>query len=250
MTNAPTRQAPQQGASSITDNNNTNPEILSGPARPAQDLRTSNRLAALAAEINKHHRIGRGMLNGAVYCAQEAGKALIEAKSKVPHGQWLQWLHDNCPHLSDRTARDYMRLVRLGIDEKTATVADLGLRATLKKFAKRHEFPNLSFNGKPGIIWLTGARDGDDMLFWTRDGVSTNSVITAADPKQAWVLKEPATEINIPIAVLAKQCGIADVKFQIVITPTSPAPEDIAMWCTVLDEYRRYLDSHAAEALA
>jgi hypothetical protein len=36
---------------------------------------------------------------------------LIEAKSRVRHGEWLSWLEANCP-LSDRQARNYMRLAR------------------------------------------------------------------------------------------------------------------------------------------
>ena len=42
---------------------------------------------------------------------RRAGKMLIEAKSQLPHGEWLPWLKAHF-RLSHETARTYMRLAR------------------------------------------------------------------------------------------------------------------------------------------
>jgi Protein of unknown function (DUF3102) len=42
--------------------------------------------------------------------AIEAGTLLIQAKEKVPRNTWMAWLQENCPAVSDRTARLYIQL--------------------------------------------------------------------------------------------------------------------------------------------
>jgi Protein of unknown function (DUF3102) len=84
-----------------------------------------NRLAVLAAEVRTAHA---GVLDAAKTVAErsvEAGKALIEAKSLVKHGEWLPWLKDHC-QISERTAQLYMHVAKLGLDSQT--VAEIGLR--------------------------------------------------------------------------------------------------------------------------
>lgn len=66
--------------------------------------------------------------------AIEAGQLLIEAKSLVQHGQWEQWLTDNC-QVAPRTAQAYMRLAKHIPelpDAKAQRVADLPLREAIK----------------------------------------------------------------------------------------------------------------------
>lgn len=88
----------------------------------------SNRLPILAAEIRKAHADVQEAAKTAAERAIEAGHALIEAKELLKHGEWLPWLREHC-ELPERTAQAYMRLARSGI--KSATVADLGLKAAL-----------------------------------------------------------------------------------------------------------------------
>lgn len=38
------------------------------------------------------------------------GQALLQTKSALPHGLWLEWLKANCPLVSIRSAQVYMRL--------------------------------------------------------------------------------------------------------------------------------------------
>lgn len=84
-------------------------------------------------------------LNGRKY---RAGRALSAAKrryagfcplaacsSRIARsalGEWLPWLKDNCPELSERTARQYMAYARGDVDtlSKTAPRADLAPAAS------------------------------------------------------------------------------------------------------------------------
>ena len=66
-----------------------------------------DRLATLADDIRALHR---SIVRDAEQIARdaiEAGKLLIEAKQALEHGQWGQWLRENCD-LSARTARRSM----------------------------------------------------------------------------------------------------------------------------------------------
>ena len=72
----------------------------------------SNSLVDLAARIRTHHEATVAALSSAVMSAMAAGDLLIEAKAALPHGQWLPWLADNCPHLSERSAQLYIKLAK------------------------------------------------------------------------------------------------------------------------------------------
>lgn len=65
----------------------------------------------LANQINQALAESNRLAESAVVEAARAGKLMIEAKKQVPHGQWSQWIQDNC-HMTDRNARRYMQLAR------------------------------------------------------------------------------------------------------------------------------------------
>ena len=65
------------------------------------------------------------------------GRMLIEAKAQVKHGEWDNWILQNC-NLATRTARAYMRLANTVPqldDSKRQRVADLPLREAIKAIA-------------------------------------------------------------------------------------------------------------------
>jgi hypothetical protein len=66
-------------------------------------------LAELAVEINAEHGQVETALRDGVAHAKRAGVLLLEAKARVPHGNWLSWLEQNCKTTS-RTAQRYMQL--------------------------------------------------------------------------------------------------------------------------------------------
>ena len=84
-------------------------------------------LDGLATRINEAHRECESAARSAVDQAVRAGELLIEAKGKVGHGSWLQWMGDNC-ECSARTAQRYMTVARnRDLIAKTTRVADLGV---------------------------------------------------------------------------------------------------------------------------
>lgn len=70
------------------------------------------RLDNLAETIEAEHRLllmaGTAMIEHAIRC----GEALLEAKGKVPHGEWEAWLLRTFPNRSVKTWRLYMRVAR------------------------------------------------------------------------------------------------------------------------------------------
>jgi hypothetical protein len=89
----------------------------------------TNRLPVLAEEVREAHVGVREAAKAGTEFAIEAGRALIEAKSLLRHGEWLPWLRQRC-RLPERTAQLYMHIASL-VDNhglKSATVADLGIR--------------------------------------------------------------------------------------------------------------------------
>ena len=90
----------------------------------------NNRLTVLAADIKAAHA---GVLDAAKTAAAEraieAGRALLEAKGLVKHGQWLPWLQQHCG-MSERTAQLYVQIAKLELPAKT--IAVMGLKAAAK----------------------------------------------------------------------------------------------------------------------
>lgn len=75
------------------------------------------KLSELADEINNAARecddatvatLASGMLT--VQAAIRAGKSLSRVKAKLEHGKYLKWLADNCPKVSEESARRWVRL--------------------------------------------------------------------------------------------------------------------------------------------
>jgi len=94
-------------------------------------VKDTNRLPTLAAGINESHVLAMQHANKAIEHAFRCGDLLIEAKAKVPHGQWLPWLRQNVD-FSERSVQVYMRIAqRLGRNPQRA--ADLSLRDALRE---------------------------------------------------------------------------------------------------------------------
>lgn len=88
----------------------------------------------LAQAINDKVHEAELKARGAMECALEAGALLVQAKEQVPHGQWENWLSENCT-VAPRTARSYMKLATAfpALPEaERQRVADLPLREAMK----------------------------------------------------------------------------------------------------------------------
>ena len=88
-------------------------------------------LDALADRINAEHQACHAAVKKGLEHALEAGRLLLETKAGLAHGEWLPWLKENCPDISERSAQRYIRLAENQEDlgAKSATVADLTMRA-------------------------------------------------------------------------------------------------------------------------
>jgi hypothetical protein len=100
---------------------------------------TTEFLSNLAARIKAAHEALTG--KNVVPRAVQAGEWLKEAKDKLDHGQWQDWLEKNCD-LKERTAQRYMKLadnkaklmekVRTATrGSKTVTMSDLSISDAL-----------------------------------------------------------------------------------------------------------------------
>jgi hypothetical protein len=95
------------------------------------DIAKSNTgLDELAARVKTAHAAVRKSANDIVAQAITAGLALIEARDKLEHGEWLPYLKKKC-ELSQRTAYDYMLIA--ANRNKFALGANLGLKEILRQ---------------------------------------------------------------------------------------------------------------------
>jgi len=82
-------------------------------------------LDQLAERIRAAHRRVMKRAADTLMAAMDAGDALIIAKKKLDHGEWMPWLAEHCS-VGDRSARGYMRLAenRKLIEEKIKLAMD------------------------------------------------------------------------------------------------------------------------------
>jgi hypothetical protein len=66
---------------------------------------------SLADRINEQHDLAFRKAHEALEHARQAGLLLLEAKSRVKHGEWLAWLKANCT-FTERTAQRYIKLAQ------------------------------------------------------------------------------------------------------------------------------------------
>ncbi|MBA3735169.1 MAG: DUF3102 domain-containing protein [Actinobacteria bacterium] len=86
----------------------------------------------LAQVANGEHELARAGAESFVYHADRCGQALIEAKEKVGHGEWLPWLAANF-NGSERTAQAYTRLA--ANPQRVADLEEPSLRKALQAIA-------------------------------------------------------------------------------------------------------------------
>jgi hypothetical protein len=98
--------------------------------------------AATIRQINAAHDAVVNAARDALQNAMRAGELLVAVKDGQDHGDWEIWLANNCPNISDRTARLYMRLSKnedkltKAAEENGNAVADLSVREAQKLLAK------------------------------------------------------------------------------------------------------------------
>jgi hypothetical protein len=87
------------------------PAKLEHPAQQVQESSSSPELADLADGINRAFRLGNLAANQAVEHARRVGELLDQAKSRVGHGRFQQWVRENCV-FGYRMAARYLEVFR------------------------------------------------------------------------------------------------------------------------------------------
>lgn len=87
----------------------------------------------LAARINAAHEEVKMALRRGAERAIEAGRLLLQAKTTVGHGNWLEWIGSNC-RFSERTAQVYMRLAQEipSLELKAQRITDLTINDAIR----------------------------------------------------------------------------------------------------------------------
>ena len=79
------------------------------PANSTAPCEQTPELHGLAQAINAEHRQAHAEAQSALEKARRCGELLLQAKSAVPHGQWLPWIEEHL-EFGTRQAQKYLRL--------------------------------------------------------------------------------------------------------------------------------------------
>jgi hypothetical protein len=101
---------------------------------PTEDLS----LDELAHRIHDLEQEFRGAMANALAIALDIGDVLIEAQNRIPQGQWVRWLNQNCQTFGFSTAKLYIQLARhrVEIEAEIWHVGYLSLRGAREFIAK------------------------------------------------------------------------------------------------------------------
>ena len=168
----------------------------------------SNRLGDLAARIAAEHEAAGAATRKTLQHAITAGELLIEAKDRVGHGRWENWLKKTC-NVPPRSATKYMKLAegRETIEKNQIGLgADLTINAALrllKPKTKKAEPPDRP-KKKPAAPQILSSLSWSDAPQQKRtsfvDAVGLQALYAAAPPRhqehfRAWLLKpDPIVE--------------------------------------------------------
>jgi hypothetical protein len=92
-------------------------------------------LTELAVQINAEHgHVETAVRNGLEH-ARQAGLLLLQAKTRVPYGNWLSWLETHCK-VTSRTAQRYMEIAENWEQLVAKGGESLGLKGALKLLSR------------------------------------------------------------------------------------------------------------------
>lgn len=90
--------------------------------------------------IQEHYEMQQEAIRQSLMHAKIMGDLLYEAKGKLKHGQWSQWLKENFPQFAPTTVRNYMRISQNWEQlNKTTIIADLTVVKALNTLKKKQQ---------------------------------------------------------------------------------------------------------------
>ena len=114
-------------------------------------------LDSLARKIKDRHGRAIRLAKNALCYGKEAGEALSEVKSRLPHGQFQSFVRENCPGIGERQVQKYMRLaenwhqIELQIEGQDASI-----NAALKLISSPNANPSSHLDFSGGLIPTAG----------------------------------------------------------------------------------------------
>ena len=126
-------------------------------------LTPTSDLDGLAAIVRDEHLAIEAAAQNVFEHAVEAGMALLAAKERVGHGDWLRWLQRSCD-IEKRTAQRYMQIAgaRDELAANTSRVTHLSLRGLLAAATKKPARPKKVVTARKAPKQATSF----DALFW------------------------------------------------------------------------------------
>jgi hypothetical protein len=187
-------------------------------------------LAKNARIINTEHKAVVEATQAKLQHAITAGATLKACKDSMAHGNWTNWLKDNCPEISERTASVYMTLaknsdkVEKAAEENGSGAADLSMRAMLKLLKKpktdeqkaKAKQPKTTTNPKAAIEPSETKRDEDVGKDWLKVLAAHELVAVLREFRDDQYLRELsaalAKVLRPPIQAGAPTAGIAGIR--------------------------------------
>jgi hypothetical protein len=171
----------------------------------------------LAPRIIREHEAAREHGRQAIEHAVAAGDLLIEAKGKVPKGQWLDWVNENC-HFSERTAQAYMRLAEQ--KEVLRSSAADSIRNALEVVAKPRRITDQAIDADYKEVdekkeVQPASPPDDDLASWDEERIAESIARDVENEIASW--KEEGRDLD-----LIRELVLQKLKFE----PTSEVPAE------------------------
>jgi len=99
----------------------------------------------LAQQINNGHQVVQMATRRLAVHVAQVGAWLTAARAKCEHGQWYQWLDDNCPQMNKATIENYRSLYEWST-RNPELIRDLGVTEAYKvlgRMKEKNEIPEL-----------------------------------------------------------------------------------------------------------
>jgi Protein of unknown function (DUF3102) len=118
------------------------PEQPPGRSRAVRTRTRAPGLGDLARQIEAEHRAADDAAHNAIERASACGRLLLQAKERVGHGHWLDWLAEHTT-VTPRRAQRYMRIYqhREQLMADATRVSHLSVRAAVAQLSKPRETP-------------------------------------------------------------------------------------------------------------
>jgi len=156
--------------------------------------------------INEAHRLARSSAETAVEHAIRCGQLLIEKKETVQHGEWQQWVSDNC-EFSERQAQRYIRAAKTTLTSDLDRDERLALSRELWGNSRRQQKPDIQVE-TPHLPVEVGQPDGDVQIVSAKEATRMTRRQATQDEKDGREWDEVITFLTTRVREPEDEFGI------------------------------------------